>query len=741
MKMKLEMPSLSRFVCLLACLLLGLSVVGNFVSQVEIPQAKAQSSGQWYKIQMDTHTGYSAYLSSAKPASLYKTVEAWKKAGFTAVFVKDYFFSIPQSGFVSYVSQGNNPDPANGWWNYSVSGSPSHSAANFSTTYPNMGGSSSGSGRLYVNGTGKAMVTLYHSTYSAQSARFTLDLYRHIIIDEFGHYTSSYSGSVATGIEIIFDSGRKIILYQSVGTTTYSNSTSVQYYRNLKGTRTVSPYTVVNVMSVTGQYLGVRDDYNAYLNITKAYLKIWGQSAYLNDKIDKFLWFTESFNSSSWINCYFDKFEWSANSNWSSYLKDIAFAESSHGIIIIPGLEVTVGPPKNQMWAFNINSSGITYDGTIAQFLTTSTQTANRNGTAFLEELYMFPNGTSYTSEAQRSPVDWLNRGFHGFATHPNTGNLHLWDNALKIIFDEERSERMWIVKGSDLHGNYTQKTLRSWYSMVYIEGTPTKQKIIDAINNGHTQVVVCPFPNEVIHTNITITDFSIGSWIMGDWATPTTSPVLNIGVSADVDISNVTLYWNGKILRSWTPGAKSVIQSLNLDVSGVLRLMAKDQNNVYKAYGNPIFLKPNGIPYIIETTHPKDLTASYSSDKLNFTVSAPSGTTTTTKVYVGDKGEPTQVYTINGNLTSSYNASTTILTLNLLHDGPANILVDWRIPGDVDGDGKVDASDLTELSAAYGSTSASPNWNQNCDFNRDNIISVLDLYPLGKNYGKTKPP
>lgn len=122
------------------------------------------------------------------------------------------------------------------------------------------------------------------------------------------------------------------------------------------------------------------------------------------------------------------------------------------------------------------------------------------------------------------------------------------------------------------------------------------------------------------------------------------------------------------------------------------------------------------------------------------FTIFASNGQTSTTKVYVGNKGEPTQVYTINGTLTWSFNASTKILTLNVSHNGPATVLVDWRIPGDVDGNGKVVASDLLNLSKAYGSTPASPKWNQNCDFNGDNIISVLDLYPLGKNYGKTKP-
>jgi len=32
------------------------------------------------------------------------------------------------------------------------------------------------------------------------------------------------------------------------------------------------------------------------------------------------------------------------------------------------------------------------------------------------------------------------------------------------------------------------------------------------------------------------------------------------------------------------------------------------------------------------------------------------------------------------------------------------------------------------------------PNWNPNCDFNKDYKVEVLDLFDLGKNYGKIAP-
>jgi len=69
----------------------------------------------------------------------------------------------------------------------------------------------------------------------------------------------------------------------------------------------------------------------------------------------------------------------------------------------------------------------------------------------------------------------------------------------------------------------------------------------------------------------------------------------------------------------------------------------------------------------------------------------------------------------------------------NTFRDG----LVQVKLKGDVNGDGSVDASDLFDLSRAFGSNSNEPNWNPNCDFNRDGKIDPLDLFDLSKNYGK----
>lgn len=83
-----------------------------------------------------------------------------------------------------------------------------------------------------------------------------------------------------------------------------------------------------------------------------------------------------------------------------------------------------------------------------------------------------------------------------------------------------------------------------------------------------------------------------------------------------------------------------------------------------------------------------------------------------------------TTLWTYNGNW-----------TLPIVHTTVDGI---FTIAGDVDGDGDVETSDLSELSKAYGSVPSKPNWNKNCDINRDNKIDASDLFDLSKNYGKT---
>jgi hypothetical protein len=60
------------------------------------------------------------------------------------------------------------------------------------------------------------------------------------------------------------------------------------------------------------------------------------------------------------------------------------------------------------------------------------------------------------------------------------------------------------------------------------------------------------------------------------------------------------------------------------------------------------------------------------------------------------------------------------------------------KLLGDVNGNRKVDAIDLFAVGKAYSSAPSKPNWNPECDFNRDNNVNKTDLTSLGNNYGKS---
>ena len=58
-------------------------------------------------------------------------------------------------------------------------------------------------------------------------------------------------------------------------------------------------------------------------------------------------------------------------------------------------------------------------------------------------------------------------------------------------------------------------------------------------------------------------------------------------------------------------------------------------------------------------------------------------------------------------------------------------------LPGDVNGDGKVDYKDLAILGAAYGKSKGEAGYNAKADLNGDGKIDYKDLAILGANYGK----
>ena len=63
---------------------------------------------------------------------------------------------------------------------------------------------------------------------------------------------------------------------------------------------------------------------------------------------------------------------------------------------------------------------------------------------------------------------------------------------------------------------------------------------------------------------------------------------------------------------------------------------------------------------------------------------------------------------------------------------------IDYRGPGDVNGDGWVELMDFWYISLAFGSRPGDPNWDQRADLNFDDIVELMDFYVASQNFGNT---
>jgi hypothetical protein len=66
--------------------------------------------------------------------------------------------------------------------------------------------------------------------------------------------------------------------------------------------------------------------------------------------------------------------------------------------------------------------------------------------------------------------------------------------------------------------------------------------------------------------------------------------------------------------------------------------------------------------------------------------------------------------------------------------------LIVVTIPGDLNGDRRVDIYDAIMLSWAYNSIPGNSNWNSNADVNSDNVADIYDAILISSNFGKTSP-
>jgi len=102
----------------------------------------------------------------------------------------------------------------------------------------------------------------------------------------------------------------------------------------------------------------------------------------------------------------------------------------------------------------------------------------------------------------------------------------------------------------------------------------------------------------------------------------------------------------------------------INFDTSETFTTIQRENN--YWRFNNYKFQVQNGNLTI---------TKFFTDNQLIFNVTAPSATTTTTRIYCGNQGKPA---TVTGATSWSYNDLTNILTVNILHSSPQQIIVEW---------------------------------------------------------------
>lgn len=207
-----------------------------------------------------------------------------------------------------------------------------------------------------------------------------------------------------------------------------------------------------------------------------------------------------------------------------------------------------------------------------------------------------------------------------------------------------------------------------------------------------------------------------------------------NVIIVPDVSESNKYMITTSEEISGLTLNFLTNIESSTIDGTYVIGILG---SRLYLPTLSPgtHTLKVNfgtlspSLPRIYDTDE-RTIFGYYSRDRLTFTVGPVySGETSATKIYVGDKGEPREVYASNGNFSWSYAVSSKMLEVKVSHLGPAEIIVDWRMPGDVNADGVVNIFDAAKISAHWypGPPIGPLGYDLIADINYDGAVDILD--------------
>jgi hypothetical protein len=115
----------------------------------------------------------------------------------------------------------------------------------------------------------------------------------------------------------------------------------------------------------------------------------------------------------------------------------------------------------------------------------------------------------------------------------------------------------------------------------------------------------------------------------------------------------------------------------------------------------------------------------------VNITSVAPSTNATITVAW-NTTGIPPDYYVLSAKIPPL--PYQTNISENNLTDGTLMV----KIPGDINGDGKVDIYDALYAAAAFGSTPGAPNWNPAADLNGDGVVDIYDMIILAANFGRS---